>query len=71
MAVKDQITTENYALYNGDCIEVMKTLPDASMDLSVYSPPFCGLYNYSSNEADLSNCRSYQEFFVHYGFVIE
>jgi DNA modification methylase len=70
MAVKDQIKTDKYYLANGDCIEVMRTLPDAAVDLSVYSPPFCGLYNYSSNERDLSNCRSYQEFFVHYGYVI-
>jgi DNA modification methylase len=70
MAVKDQVITQEYALYNGDCVEVMKTLPDNCVDLSVYSPPFCGLYNYSSNERDLSNCRNYQDFFVHYGYVI-
>ena len=70
MAVKDQVTTDQYSLFNGDCVETMKTLPDGRIDLSVYSPPFCGLYNYSSNERDLSNCRSYQEFFVHYGYVI-
>ena len=70
MAVKDQIQEPTHAIYNGDCIEVMRTLPDRCADLSVYSPPFCGLYNYSSNERDLSNCRNYQEFFVHYGYVI-
>ncbi|MCP4644533.1 MAG: site-specific DNA-methyltransferase [bacterium] len=70
MAVKDQQLADGHALYNGDCIEVMRTLPDESIGMSVYSPPFCGLYNYSSNERDLSNCRSYQEFFVHYGYVI-
>jgi DNA modification methylase len=70
MAVKDQERNERYAIYNADCIEVMRSLPDGAVDMSVYSPPFCGLYNYSSNERDLSNCRSYQEFFVHYGFVI-
>ena len=70
MAVKDQVQTKTHALYNADCIEVMRSLPDAAVDMSVYSPPFCGLYNYSSNERDLSNCRNYQEFFVHYGFVI-
>jgi DNA modification methylase len=70
MAIKDQIITEEYALYNGDCIEVMHDLPDNKIDLSVYSPPFCGLYNYSSDERDLSNCQSYQQFFVHYNFVI-
>ena len=70
MAVKDQTVKGNYALYNGDCIEVMRTLPAASVDMSIYSPPFCGLYNYSSSEHDLSNCRGYSEFFVHYGYVI-
>jgi hypothetical protein len=68
--VKEEMISDRYALYNGDCIEVMATLPDGCVDLSVYSPPFCGLYNYSSNERDLSNCRSYQEFFIHYGYVI-
>lgn len=70
MTVANQTITDRYALYNGDCIEVMRTLPAGSVDLSIYSPPFCGLYNYSSNERDLSNCRDYQEFFVHYGYVI-
>lgn len=67
--IQEQTITANYALYLGDCIDVMTTLPDASIDLSIYSPPFCGLYHYSSNPHDLSN-NSYQEFFVHYGFVI-
>lgn len=70
MAIKDQTITDNYAIYNGDCIEVMKSLPDNKIDMSIYSPPFCGLYNYSSDERDLSNCQSYQQFFVHYDFVI-
>lgn len=70
MAVKTQVITENYALYNADCIDVMRSLPDNKIDLSIYSPPFCGLYNYSSDERDLSNCRDYQQFFVHYDFVI-
>lgn len=70
MAVKKQTIESNYALYNGDCIETMRTLPEGCVDLSVYSPPFCGLYNYSSSERDLSNCRSYQEFFDHYDYVL-
>jgi len=70
MAVKHQDVTKDYALYNGDCIEVMKGLPDKSVHLSVYSPPFGGLYNYSSDDHDLSNCASYEEFFEHYAFVV-
>ncbi len=70
MAVIDQVITERYAAYNGDCIEVMGNMPDQSVGLSVYSPPFCGLYHYSSSERDLSNNRSYAEFFEHYEYVI-
>ena len=70
MAVADQIITDKFALYQGDCVEVMQSLPPDSIHLSVYSPPFCGLYNYSSDERDLSNCKSYAEFFEHYEFVL-
>lgn len=68
--VINQSITDRYAIYNGDCIEVMKDLKNESIHLSVYSPPFGGLYNYSSSEKDLSNCRSYEEFFTHYDFVL-
>lgn len=70
MAVINQTITDRYALYHGDCIEAMRGLPDGSVHMSVYSPPFCGLYNYSSDERDLSNCRDYMEFFAHYEFVV-
>jgi hypothetical protein len=70
VAVIEQTITDSYALYNGDAVEVMATLPEASVGLSVYSPPFAGLYPYSSDERDLSNCDSYEAFFEHYGFVI-
>lgn len=69
--VLDQQITDAYAVYNGDCVEVLSTLPDASVHLSVYSPPFCGLYTYSSSERDMSNCRSYDEFFLHYEFLVK
>jgi DNA modification methylase len=70
MAIKKQKITDQYAIYNGDCIEVMAEMPDESIHLSVYSPPFCGLYHYSSSERDLSNCDSYEDFFKHYDFVV-
>ncbi len=71
MAVKDQVITDDYAIYNGDCVDVIKTLPDESIGLTVYSPPFCGLYNYSSSEHDMSNCDSYMDFFDHYDYLIK
>ena len=70
MAVEEQVITERYALYLADCIEAMQSLPDQSVHLSVYSPPFGGLYHYSSSERDLSNCDDYDKFFEHYEFVV-
>lgn len=69
MDVKE-IVTEDYAIYLDDCLEIMLRMPDISIGLSIYSPPFVGLYKYSSSPRDLSNARSYAEFFEHYDFVI-
>jgi DNA modification methylase len=63
--------TPEYALYHGDCIKVMEQLNEGCVDLSVYSPPFAGLYQYSSDTADMSNSINYEEFCAHYGFVID
>lgn len=71
MAVITQTITDRYAIYNGDCCEVLPELKPASVGLSVYSPPFSDLYNYSSSERDLSNCRNYDQFLDHYNFVVE
>lgn len=71
MALIAQEITDKYALYNGDSAEVMSGLPDKSIHLSIYSPPFAGLYNYSSDDKDLSNCKSYDDFFEHYRFFVE
>lgn len=65
------IIKDNYALYNGDCVKVMEQFPKESIDFSIYSPPFCGLYNYSSSDLDMSNCDSYESFFHHYRYCVE
>lgn len=70
MAIQYQCLGDNFALYHGDCMEVMEALPPESVHLSVYSPPFCGLFHYSSSDRDLSNCKDAEEFFEHYGFVV-
>lgn len=69
--IKEQVIKENYAIYNADCMDVIQTLPDASIDLSVYSPPFAGLYNYSSSEKDFSNCESKEQFLEQYEFLVK
>lgn len=76
MAVINQKVTDQYAIYNGDSAEMMQSLPDGSIDFSIYSPPFAqpgggALYHYSSSPRDLSNARTFPEFLTHYGYIIE
>lgn len=71
MEVKKQVVTDNYAIYNDDCMNVIQGMDDESIDLSVYSPPFAGLYNYSSNPADFSNCESKEQFLEQYDFLVK
>ena len=75
MAVNNQEITEHYAIYNGDSCEVLPKIPDESIHLAIYSPPFAtenggALYNYSSSVRDLTNARTYDEFFEHYEFIV-
>jgi len=68
--IKDQEIKDNYAIYNGDCMDVLPQLDQNSVDLSVYSPPFAGLYNYSSSERDFSNCENKEQFLQQYDFLV-
>jgi DNA modification methylase len=71
MDVFDKVVTDDYAIYQGDCCEVLREFPPESVHFSLYSPPFGGmLYQYSSDPADLSNSKDYDEFFDHYRFVM-
>lgn len=69
--VKEQLITDHYSIYNSDCVYVMQSLPSESIDFSIYSPPFAGLYNYSSSENDHSNCESKEQFLQAYEFVVK
>lgn len=71
MAVLNQTIKPKYAIYNGDCISVMRDIPDESVHFSIFSPPFADLYCYSDSPMDLGNCKDYDEFFVHFGYVVE
>lgn len=68
--VAAQDISDRHAIYNGDCIDVMQGMPAESVHLSVYSPPFGGLYQYSSDARDLSNCIDYDQFFQHYEYAV-
>jgi len=69
--VKDQIHEENYSIYNGDCMNVISTFKDESIDLCIYSPPFANLYTYSSDVRDLSNVSNNDEFLNQFEFLVK
>lgn len=62
---------KNWALYNGDCIEVLKDLPDNSIGYSIFSPPFASLYTYSDKIQDMGNSRNDEEFYEHFSYLIK
>jgi len=68
---KDQLHTECYSLYNSDCMEVLPTLKNESIDLSIYSPPFHNLYTYSSSPNDFSNCENMNQFLTQMEFLVK
>ena len=66
-----QIINEKYAIYHNDCMNVITKMNDKSVDLSVYSPPFAGLYKYSSSENDFSNNATKEAFLQQYEYLIK
>jgi DNA modification methylase len=66
----EQKVTDDYAIYNGDCVELIKSIPDDSVGLSVFSPPFPSLYCYTDSTADIGNCRSIKEMLEHFSWLV-
>ena len=67
----NSVVKNDYAIYNGDCVELMKTMPDESIDFSIFSPPFVNLYIFSDDLRDMSNCKDSEEFFRQMQFMTE
>jgi DNA modification methylase len=70
MAIAEQCLTDEYAIYNADCMEVLPEIPAESIDFTIYSPPFPLMYAYSNDPRDMSNCTSYQEGLDQYQYVV-
>lgn len=72
MSVKvfDQIFGERFALYNGDCVDVVRGLPTESVGLSIFSPPFASLYTYSDDSRDMGNVADHDQFHEHFRFLV-
>jgi len=66
----DQTVTDQWTLFNGDCVEVLRGLPAHSIDYSIFSPPFASLYTYSNSPRDMGNVRNDEEFFEHFSFLV-
>ena len=67
--ILQQKITDDYTMIQGDCVDILRTIPDNSIDYSIFSPPFSSLYTYSDSERDLGNCTTQEEFFTHYRFL--
>lgn len=67
----DQTVSDQWAMYHGDAVEVLRGLPERSIDYSIFSPPFASLYTYSNSPRDMGNCRTRGEFFEHFGFLVD
>lgn len=70
MNVINQEINNNFSLYNGDCVEVLKGIPDNSIHYSIFSPPFASLYTYSNSDRDMGNCKSDEEFQEHFKYLV-
>lgn len=70
MKIQDQSLSDRFALYQGDCVEVVRGMPDSSVHYSVFSPPFQSLYTYSASPRDLGNCTDGDQFNEHLAFLV-
>ena len=70
MEIIDQTITDNFAMYHGDCVEVIKGIPDNSIHYSIFSPPFASLFTYSNSDRDMGNCKTDEEFNTHFSFLV-
>lgn len=69
--VTDQASGRGWTLWNADCVEVARGLPDGSVHYTIYSPPFESLYTFSDDPRDMSNCRDSETFWTQYRFLID
>lgn len=68
---KDKASNGDWDMYLGDCVDVCKKLKDESIDYSIFSPPFASLYTYSNSDRDMGNSKTYEDFWIHFKFLIK
>jgi DNA modification methylase len=70
MNVLAQQVADNYGMYNGDCIDILRGFKDDCIDYSIFSPPFASLYTYSASPRDMGNCTDHDEFFAQFRYLV-
>jgi DNA modification methylase len=70
MNIINQAISDHFAAYHGDCVDVVRGLPDNSVHFTVFSPPFASLYTYSNSDRDMGNCRTHAEFYEHFSHLV-
>jgi superfamily II DNA or RNA helicase len=67
----DVVENDNYKAMLGDCVERTREIESGSVHYSIFSPPFASLYTYSNSDRDMGNCKSHDEFYQHYAFLVK
>ncbi len=67
----EEVKNEWYTLQRGDCVQLIKNIPDETIGLSVFSPPFADLYTYSNHIEDMGNSINFEQFMVQFGYLIK
>ena len=70
MNVVNQYVSDRVSLFHADCVDVVRSLPDRSIDYSIFSPPFASLYTYSNSDRDMGNSKTHGEFYDHFRFLV-
>ena len=71
MKILNQMITDKFSAYNGDCVEVARGIPDNSIHYTIFSPPFASLYTYSNSDRDMGNSKGDDDFYIHFKFLVQ
>ncbi len=70
MAYEQEHASGNgWDLYLGDSVETIEYLEDESIGLSVFSPPFPGMYVYTNSVRDMGNVKDNDEMIEQFSFL--
>lgn len=71
MEAEKEYQSEKCHIKLGDCVQLIKEVPDESVGFSIFSPPFAELYTYSDKLEDMGNSKNYKEFLFAFNFLVK